>query len=107
VACAGCHTSEPAQSQPQYEKRLRPGKHPLAALDSWGCRGGNPSLVLAAEALGATARTVDLTASTERQGACSEQGEEKGRTSVRSGRGAEIGQAFSPLQPLPPAPPCP
>lgn len=81
----------------------------LAALDPWGGgrSWGTLHWSLAAEALGATARTVDLTASTERQGACSKQGEEKGRTSVRSGRGAEIGQVLSPLQPLPPVPPCP
>lgn len=63
--------------------------------------GGDPSLVPCSRA---STRTVDLTAVTEKQRARCEQGEEKGRASMRSGRGAEIGQVFLSLRPLPPAP---
>lgn len=41
--------------------------------------------------------TVDLGSDSKKEGACSEQGEEKGRTSMRLGRGAEIGQVLPPL----------
>lgn len=51
--------------------------------------------------------TIDLGSDREEEGACSEQGEEKGRTSMRSGRGAEIGQALPAVITCHPfSPPC-
>lgn len=67
VVCAGCYTSEPAQSHPNKGSVSSGVSTPWQPWTLGGTEGGTLHWSLAAEALGATARTVDLTASTARQ----------------------------------------